>query len=210
MVANGIVVSQLCYMIQVWGGCEGYLLNSLQFIMNRAARYVTRSTAYTSTRRLLSACNWLSVRMVVSWYFTRQSYWCTRWLSPVFLDICTISFPPDSPTRQGRQPMATSGTSSIRDPLWLWTALHIGDSSITTWSLQVWGPAFPWALLRQNSRNGSLTMWTSARNFEEYVPLKLHFEVFIYPNNYPSTYGTLFSWKKSLFVNLMLEGNKTN
>ena len=43
MVANGIVVSQLCYMIQVWGGCEGYLLNSLQIIMNRVARCVTRS-----------------------------------------------------------------------------------------------------------------------------------------------------------------------
>ena len=65
MVANGIVVSQLCYMIQVWGGCEGYLLNSLQVIMNRAARCVTRFTAYTSTRRLLSACNWLSVRQLV-------------------------------------------------------------------------------------------------------------------------------------------------
>ena len=41
MVANGIVISQLCYLIQLWGGSEGYLLNSLQIIMNRAARSVT-------------------------------------------------------------------------------------------------------------------------------------------------------------------------
>ena len=65
MVANGIVISQLCYMIQLWGGCEEYLLNSLQVIMNRAARCVTRYSGYTSTRKLLSACNWLSVRQLV-------------------------------------------------------------------------------------------------------------------------------------------------
>ena len=65
MVANGIVISQLCYLIQLWGGCEGYLLNSLQVIMNRAARCVTRLNSFTSTRKLLSACNWLSVRQLV-------------------------------------------------------------------------------------------------------------------------------------------------
>ena len=40
MVANGIVISQLCYLIQLWGGCEGYLLNSLQIIMNRVCDWV--------------------------------------------------------------------------------------------------------------------------------------------------------------------------
>ena len=65
MVANGIVIAQLCYMIQLWGGCEGYLLNSLQVLMNRAARCVTRSSSFTPTRKLLSACNWLSVRQLV-------------------------------------------------------------------------------------------------------------------------------------------------
>ena len=65
MVANGIVIAQLCYMIQLWGGCEGYLLNSLQIVMNRAARCVTRASKFTSTRRLLSACKWLSVRQLV-------------------------------------------------------------------------------------------------------------------------------------------------
>ena len=65
MVANGIVISRLCYLIQLWGGCEGYLLNSLQIIMNRAARSVTGYNCFTSTRRLLSTCNWLSVRQLV-------------------------------------------------------------------------------------------------------------------------------------------------
>ena len=39
--ANGIVISRLCYLFQLWVGCVGYLLNSLQIIMNRAARSVT-------------------------------------------------------------------------------------------------------------------------------------------------------------------------
>lgn len=41
MIANGIVISRLCYLFQLWVGCVGYLLNSLQIIMNRAARSVT-------------------------------------------------------------------------------------------------------------------------------------------------------------------------
>ena len=65
MVANGIVISSLCYLIQLWGGCEGYLLNSLQVCMNRAARFVTGYSCFTSTRRLLTACKWLSVRQLV-------------------------------------------------------------------------------------------------------------------------------------------------
>ena len=65
MVANGIVMSKLCYLIQLWGGCEGYLLHGLQVIQNRAARAVTRCSWWTPTRRLLAACNWLSVKQLV-------------------------------------------------------------------------------------------------------------------------------------------------
>ena len=36
MVANGLVISKLSYLIQLWGGCEGYLLKMLQVQMNRA------------------------------------------------------------------------------------------------------------------------------------------------------------------------------
>ena len=50
MVANGLVMSKLCYLIQLWGGCEGYLLHSLQVLQNRAARSVTGWPRFTSTR----------------------------------------------------------------------------------------------------------------------------------------------------------------
>ena len=28
MAANGIVMSKVCYLIKLWGGCEGYLLHT--------------------------------------------------------------------------------------------------------------------------------------------------------------------------------------
>ena len=41
MVANGIVMSKLIYMIQWWGGCSDFLVEYLQVLQNRAARMVT-------------------------------------------------------------------------------------------------------------------------------------------------------------------------
>ena len=65
MVANGIFVSKLCYLIQVWGGCDSYLLDRLQVLQNRAARVVTGKSWFTSTGRLLKECKWLSIRQLV-------------------------------------------------------------------------------------------------------------------------------------------------
>ena len=42
MIANGVVMSKLVYLIQWWGGCSNYLLDYLQVLQNRAARAVTR------------------------------------------------------------------------------------------------------------------------------------------------------------------------
>ena len=68
MVANGIFQSKLCYCIQVWGGAEGYLLNALQRLQNKAARAVTRKCWSTATRTLLKECKWLSVRQLVFYH----------------------------------------------------------------------------------------------------------------------------------------------
>ena len=65
MTANEIIMSKVCYLIQVWGGCEGYLLHSLQVLVNKAARLVTRSRGFTSTRKLMTVCGWLSFKQLV-------------------------------------------------------------------------------------------------------------------------------------------------
>ena len=65
--ANGIVMSKLCYLIQLWGGCEGYLLHALQVLLNKAARLVTGYSRFTSTRRLMDSCRWLSVKQLIAY-----------------------------------------------------------------------------------------------------------------------------------------------
>ena len=39
VVANGVVMSKMVYLIQLWGGCESYLIRALQIQQNRAASY---------------------------------------------------------------------------------------------------------------------------------------------------------------------------
>ena len=53
MIANGIFMSKLIYLIPLWGGCEEFLLRSLQVAQNKAARLVTKCEAYTSTKTCL-------------------------------------------------------------------------------------------------------------------------------------------------------------
>ena len=53
MIANGIFLSKLIFQISLWGGADDYLLNSLQIIQNKAARFVTRRGRYTPVAELL-------------------------------------------------------------------------------------------------------------------------------------------------------------
>ena len=66
MVVNGLIISKLSYLIQLWGGCEGYLLKMLQVQLNRAARSVTGLSGFTSTRKLMDMCGWLTVKQLIT------------------------------------------------------------------------------------------------------------------------------------------------
>ena len=54
MIANGIFMSKLIYVIPLWAGCENYLINALQIIQNSAARAVTKCNWRTPIQSLLS------------------------------------------------------------------------------------------------------------------------------------------------------------
>ena len=58
-------MSKLCYLIQLWGGCDAYLLKPLQVLQNRAARSVTGCVWVTPKRKLLKLCKWLSINQLV-------------------------------------------------------------------------------------------------------------------------------------------------
>ena len=67
-IANGIVLSHITYLVQLYGGCSEYLLSGLQVLQNRAARIVTGLGWYTATETLLLQCGWLSIRQMVDYH----------------------------------------------------------------------------------------------------------------------------------------------
>ena len=75
MVANGIVMSKLTYLITLWGGTKEYLLNALQIQQLVAARAVCgfESTRW-SKRQLLRKVGWLSVRQLVFFHTVLQAH----------------------------------------------------------------------------------------------------------------------------------------
>jgi hypothetical protein len=58
MIANGICMSKLIYLMPVWMGCADYLVNALQVCQNKVARLVTKLDRYTPTNVLLQQCGW--------------------------------------------------------------------------------------------------------------------------------------------------------
>ena len=68
MIADGIFISKLIYLMPLWMGCEGYLLNSLQICQNEVARLVTELDRYTPTTVLLKQCGWMSVRQLLVYH----------------------------------------------------------------------------------------------------------------------------------------------
>ena len=61
MLANGVFMSKLSYMIEVWGSCTKEVMDSLQVLQNRAAKVVTRNSWDMRTKDNLQQIGWLSV-----------------------------------------------------------------------------------------------------------------------------------------------------
>ena len=85
MVADGIFMSKLIYLIALWGGSAKYILAALQKAQNRAARVVTKLDWGTSTADLLNQCGWLSVHQLVVYHSVVLVYKILKNESPSFL-----------------------------------------------------------------------------------------------------------------------------
>ena len=68
MIANGIFSSKLIFQISLWGGAEDYLLQALQIIQNKAARFVAQRNRYTAVSELFRHCGGLSVRQLAFYH----------------------------------------------------------------------------------------------------------------------------------------------
>ena len=70
MVANGVILSKLTYLITLWGGAPQNLIKSLQVQQLVAARIVCGGQSQRwSRRQILEKVGWLSVRQLI-FYFT--------------------------------------------------------------------------------------------------------------------------------------------
>ena len=80
ILANGFILSRINYLIQVWGGTEAKYIRKLQTMLNATARYVTGACRRTSTRWLMTQCNWLYVSELVILH-SLTTLWKVVWFS---------------------------------------------------------------------------------------------------------------------------------
>ena len=106
MIATGLVMSSLTYIVQAYGSCSEYLINLLQTQQNIAARKVTKLPWYTATSTLLKQCGWLSVRQLIKYHSLTLIFKIVNENKPAYL-YSKI----DTPTRETRH----SSAKTLRD-----------------------------------------------------------------------------------------------
>ena len=99
MIGNGIFMSKLIYLMPLWGGCEKYLIDSLQKIQNKAARVITRRNKYTRIETILNQIGWLSVKQLIMYHSLVLVYKTLSQKYPVYLYKILSSEPPTYRTR---------------------------------------------------------------------------------------------------------------
>ena len=85
MLANGIFMSKLTYLIALWGGCGTVLKRSLQIIQNKVARSVTRLDWSTPSEVLLQQVDWLSVNQLIFFHSVILVYKVIQTQTPKYL-----------------------------------------------------------------------------------------------------------------------------
>ena len=86
MMADGIFMSKLSYLIALWGGCGIVLRKTLQTIQNKVARVVTKLDWSTPAAVLLNQVGWLSVNQLIFYHSVVQIYKVNKTQTPKYLD----------------------------------------------------------------------------------------------------------------------------
>ena len=75
MVANGVFMSKVVYLITVWGGAQLYLLKGLQVQKLSAARFVYGFVSrWWSRRKILGRVGGLSTRQLIFYHTVFQAH----------------------------------------------------------------------------------------------------------------------------------------
>ena len=86
MVANGVYMSKVVYMMTLWGGAQLYLLKALQVQQLAAARCVCGFISKRWSRtKLLKKVNWLSIRQLIYYHTVLQALKTIRLGKPAII-----------------------------------------------------------------------------------------------------------------------------
>ena len=85
MIANGIFLSKLSYMITVWSSCSKDLMSSLQVLQNRAAKLITKNDWSVSTETSLREPGWLSVYKLSQYHTILQIHKVKQSRTPEYM-----------------------------------------------------------------------------------------------------------------------------
>ena len=85
MIAEGIFMSKLSYLIALWGGCGIGLRKSLQAIQNKVAQAVTRGDWSAPGKKLLQQCGWMNVNQLIFYHSVLLVYKVKQSQGPRYL-----------------------------------------------------------------------------------------------------------------------------
>ena len=136
MIANGIFMSKLIYLMPVWMGCEDYLVHALQVCQNKVARLVTKLDRFTSTTVLMRQCGWMPVRHLMVYHSLVLLHKTIQHQTPTFLYQKVTSGSDQPNTRQAaaataalaaagvpKQPTVANCELGLKKKSWCWSSV---------------------------------------------------------------------------------------
>ena len=137
MVANGIFISKLIYLMPVWAGAEEYLINALQVSQNKAARLVTKLDIFTPSMVLMKQCGWLPVKQLMVFHSIVLLHKTLKNQKPAYLYQMVTSGSEQYNTRQAAETAANLAAAGITwqpsvalceldltRSSWCWSSVH--------------------------------------------------------------------------------------
>ena len=106
MIANGLYMSKLIYLMPLWVGCEDYLVNALQVNLNKVARLVTKLDIFTPTAVLMQQCGWMPVKHLMAYHSLVLLHKILQQRSPSYLYQKVTSGTQQYNTRQAAETTA--------------------------------------------------------------------------------------------------------
>ena len=172
MIATGIFMSKLIYLMPLWAGCQDYLVKALQVIQNKAARSVAKMGIFTPTRTLLKACGWMSVRQLMAYHSIILLHKTLSIKAPEYLYKkvtaggqfshktrqaaecpAEFSFIVQHPTNNGKIRQADGNKMGISKKGWCWRSIEMYNTLPTNLRLEQKLPKFKTRLKKWVEQN---------------------------------------------------------